>query len=87
MKKQPIKFSDYPFIVPNEKQLVKKMEGFLTQIKECKTAPEALKVIKKINSFSETIDTEAWLRLCSAPTFPCSASTSSRSMAAWRSRT
>ena len=38
MKKQPIKFSDYPFIVPNEKQLAKKMEGFLADIKACKTA-------------------------------------------------
>ena len=59
MKKQPIKFSDYPFIVPNEKQVIKKMEGFLAQIKECKTAPEALKVIKKLESYSESIDTEA----------------------------
>ena len=58
MKKQPMKFSEYPFIVPNEKQLVKKMEGFLNEIKACKTAPEALKVIKKINNYMEVIDTE-----------------------------
>ena len=59
MKKQPLKFSDYPFIVPSEKQLVKKMEGFLAQIKECKTAEEANKIIKKINDYSEVIDTQA----------------------------
>ena len=59
MKKQPIKFSEYPFIVPNEKQFVKKMEGFLAQIKECKTADEAVKVIKKINNYSCSIETEA----------------------------
>ena len=58
MKKQPMKFSDYPFKVPNEKQMVKKMEGFLAQIKECKTAEEAAKVIKKINNYMEVIDTE-----------------------------
>ena len=58
MKKQPIKFSDYPFIVPNEKQCIKKMEGFLAKIKECKTAEEAAKVIKKLNDFMEILDTE-----------------------------
>ena len=59
MKKQPMKFSEYPFIVPNEKQCIKKMEGFLAQIKECKTASEAEKVIKKLNKFNEVIETEA----------------------------
>ena len=59
MKKEPIKFSEYPFIVPNEKQFVKKMEGFLAQIKECKTADEAAKVIKKINNYSCVIETDA----------------------------
>ena len=58
MKKQPIKFSDYPFIVPNEKQCIKKMEGFLAKIKECQTAQEAAKVIKKLNDFMEILDTE-----------------------------
>ena len=58
MKKQPLKFSDYPFIVPDEKQVVKKMEGFLAQIKECKDAESAAKVIKRINDFMEVIDTE-----------------------------
>ena len=53
-----MKFSEYPFIVPNEKQLVKKMEGFLNEIKACKDAPAALKVIKKINNYMEVIETE-----------------------------
>ena len=59
MKKQPMKFSEYPFIVPNEKQLIKKMEKFIVELKACKTAPEALKVIKRIDSFQEVIETEA----------------------------
>ena len=63
MKKQPIKFSEYPFIVPNEKQCIKKMEGFLAKIKECKTAEEAAKVIKKLNDFMEILDTEGLPRL------------------------
>ena len=58
MKKQPIKFSEYPFNVPNEKKFVKKMEGYVSQLKECKSAPEALKVINQINKFFEVIETE-----------------------------
>ena len=58
MKKQPMKFSEYPFIVPNEKQIIKKMEKFVEQLRACKDAPEALKLIKKINSFSEDLGTE-----------------------------
>ena len=58
MSKQPIKFSEYPFIVPNEKQFIKKMEKFIADLKACKDANEALKVIKKINNYSEAIDTE-----------------------------
>ena len=58
MKKQPMKFSEYPFIVPNEKQVVKKMEKFVALLKECKDAKEALKVIKKIDSYSEDLGTE-----------------------------
>ena len=58
MKKQPIKFSEYPLIVPNAKRVAKKMEKFIADLKECKTADEAAKVIKKVNSFSEDIETE-----------------------------
>ena len=58
MKKQPLKFSDYPFIVPNEKSFVKKMEGYVNELKACKSADEAYKVIKKINNYGEVIGTE-----------------------------
>ena len=58
MKKQPMKFSEYPFVVPNEKQFVKKMEKFVADLKVCKTAEEAAKVIKKINNYSEIIETQ-----------------------------
>ena len=58
MKKQPIKFSEYPLIVPTAKRVSKKMEKFIADLKACKTADEAAKVIKKINSFSEDIETE-----------------------------
>ena len=58
MKKQPIKFSEYPLIVPTAKRVSKKMEKFIADLKACKTADEAAKIIKKINSFSEDIETE-----------------------------
>ena len=53
-----MKFSEYPFIVPSEKKFVKKMEAFVAQLKECKAAPEALKVINKINNYFEVVSTE-----------------------------
>ena len=54
-----MKFSEYPFIVPNEKVFVKKMEKLIEELKACNNAPEALKVIKKINSYGDDIGTEA----------------------------
>ena len=59
MKKQPIKFSEYPLIVPNAKKLSKKMEKFVDDLKECKNAVEASKVINKINAYTEELETEA----------------------------
>ena len=59
MKKQPIKFSEYPLIVPNAKKLSKKMEKFVNDLKECKNAVEASKVINKINAYTEELETEA----------------------------
>ena len=53
MSKQPMKFSDYPFIVPNEKQFVKKMEKFVEQLKACDNAKDAAKIINRINAYSE----------------------------------
>ena len=58
MSKQPMKFSDYPFIVPNEKQFVKKMEKFVEQLKACNNAKDAAKIINRINAYSEEINTE-----------------------------
>ena len=59
MKKQPLKFSEYPFVVPNAKKLSKKMEKFVNDLKECQTASEASKVINRINSYTEDLETEA----------------------------
>ena len=58
MKKQPMKFSDYPFIVPKEKQFVKRMEKFIAELKACDNAKDAAKVIKKIDAYSEVINTQ-----------------------------
>jgi M3 family oligoendopeptidase len=58
MKKQPIKFSEYPFIVPNEKQVIKKMAKFVEDLRACNDAPSALKVIKRIDNYSEDLGTE-----------------------------
>ena len=58
MQKQPLKFSEYPFIVPNEKKFVKKMQGFIDELKACNNAEEAHKVIKKLNNFTSIIETE-----------------------------
>ena len=58
MKKEPMKFSEYPFVVPNEKQFIRKMEKFIVELKACSDAQEAAKVIKKINNYSEIIETQ-----------------------------
>ena len=58
MKKQPIKFSECPLIVPNEKQIVKKFEKFISDFKACQNAQEAIKVINRYNSFSEELETQ-----------------------------
>ena len=58
MKKQPMKFSDYPFIVPKEKQCIKKMEKFIADLKACTNAKDAYKVIKKINAYGEVLSTQ-----------------------------
>ena len=58
MKKQPIKFSEYPLIVPNAKRLSKKMDKLISDLKACQNANEAFKVINKINSYFEELETE-----------------------------
>ena len=59
MKRQPIKFSDYPFIIPDEKKYSKKCELFINQLKACQSAQETLKVINRINNYFEEIETQA----------------------------
>ena len=58
MKKEPIKFSEYPLVVPNGKQIVKKMEKLLADLRNCQTAGEAYKVINRINSYFEDLETQ-----------------------------
>ena len=58
MKKQPIKFSEYPLVVPNAKRLSMKMDKLISDLKACQTANEAFKVINKINSYFEDLETE-----------------------------
>ena len=58
MKKQPIKFSEYPLVVPTAKKLSKKFDKLVSDLKACTNAQEAFKVIKKINSAFEDIETE-----------------------------
>ena len=58
MKKQPIKFSEYKLVVPNEKQMVKKFEKLVADLKACSNAGEAVKVINRINSYFEDLDTQ-----------------------------
>ena len=58
MKKQPIKFSEYPLVVPNAKRMSKKMDKLISDLKACQTAKEAFKVINRINSYFEELETE-----------------------------
>ena len=58
MKKQPIKFSEYPLVVPNAKRMSKKMDKLISDLKACQNANEAFKVINKINSYFEELETE-----------------------------
>ena len=58
MKKQPIKFSEYPLVVPNAKRMSKKMDKLILDLKACSNANEAFKVINKINAYFEELETE-----------------------------
>ena len=59
MKKQPIKFSEYPLVVPNAKSLSKKLDKLVASLKACQNASEAAKVVNRINAAFEEIETEA----------------------------
>ncbi len=58
MSKQAIKFSQYPFGIPDEKKVVTKLEKLIAELTAAKTAKEAEVMIKKINKYSETLDTQ-----------------------------
>ncbi|HHT66996.1 MAG TPA: M3 family oligoendopeptidase [Erysipelotrichaceae bacterium] len=58
MSKKAIKFSDYPFVVPNQKKIVAKMEKLVFDLKNCQTAKEAEAVIKRINKYREVLYTQ-----------------------------
>ena len=57
MKKEEIKFSELPFIVPSEKKVVNKLDGFIKEIKECGSAETASQVIKKFNKYVDELGT------------------------------
>ena len=57
MSKQPLKFSEYPFVVPTAKKITKKMEKLVADLKACDNAKDASKVIGKINAYFEEIET------------------------------
>lgn len=58
MKVEPIKFSEYPFIVPTEKRTVNKLEKLIQEIKECGSINTASTAIKHWNKFMDELDTQ-----------------------------
>ena len=58
MKKQPIKFSEYPLVVPNAKRIAKKMDKYIADLKACTNAKDASKIINKVNNYFEELETE-----------------------------
>ena len=46
-----MKFEDFPLIVPNEKKIAKKFEGFISELEQCKDAETATKIIKRYNKY------------------------------------
>ena len=59
MKTPEIKFSEIPFIVPTEKRMVNKLEGFVKELKECGSARTASLVIKHFNKYMDELGTYA----------------------------
>ena len=52
-----LKFSEYPFRVPNEKKIVAKCEELVKEITSSKDAESCAKAMKKMNKFSSKIST------------------------------
>ena len=59
MKTPELKFSEIPFIVPTEKRMVNKLEGFVKELKECGSARTASLVIKHFNKYMDELSTYA----------------------------
>ena len=58
MAKEMLKFSEFPLVMPNEKRISAKMEGFVKELESCSSALEAEKVIKKLRKYEEKLETE-----------------------------
>ena len=54
-----LKFSEYPFKVPNYKAVMAKMEAMINELKACKDANSASCIIKKWNKLSSNVDTQS----------------------------
>lgn len=55
---EQLKFSEFPLNVPNEKKIVKKLQGYIEEFKKADSAAKQLAIIKKCNKFMETISTD-----------------------------
>ena len=58
MKRDAIKFSEYPFVKPNIKKYEKKMTQFIEEFKTAKSADETAKILKKLQKYSSEIGTQ-----------------------------
>lgn len=56
--RKDLRFDEYPFIVPNQKKVVEKLNGFLTDLKKCEDFASADKVFKKYCAYSEKLATQ-----------------------------
>ena len=56
--KKDLKFSEYPFRVPNQKKITAKLSALVELLKQAKTAKEADVAIKKMNKFGIDYGTE-----------------------------
>ncbi len=52
-----LKFSEYPFRVPNEKKIVAKCEALTNDIINSKDAESCIKAMKKMNKFNSAMNT------------------------------
>lgn len=58
MKHENLNFNDYPFVVPNVKIIEKKFQGFVLELTKATSAKETIKIINKINKYSQNISTQ-----------------------------